>query len=241
MVFHTCILLFKQKRYKFSTFVPGSHLLTAKLKIFKPTSLALPREKSLAMTNAKEHVTPQVCNSFVPDSILRMMPRLDAEELAASKSRIRQKIQLVDGTTIDLSPKTFKPARPLHEEQRADIKVNVRQLQLKERFYNHVLHFFYKVDEPYLRLPIWRITQVFQGPDQQHLMVRWTIDRPEDAQVHRETLELAFTKVASKLRHFLAIHMNLRSTPTIVFEHEDYSATSLVESLNVRDQCAKDS
>ena len=122
-------------------------------------------------------------------------------------------------------------ARPPHQIEKLNDLVAVRKIRQETRLFAEIFKLTMQTTDPFIRLPIWRLTKVLLSPDHQYLTAKWTIDDPKDLEKYAKTLSEAFIKHCSVIRAKLAINLQMRCVPHIRFSYEDYSEIAFDKSM----------
>ena len=164
------------------------------------------------------------CAKLIPDSILRASRTLKRkEELQNSVSR-GKKIEYLDGRVSSLDSRKNPKARvQLKAQCKKDQQISVRQIRWKGRLMAEILNIFHKeVSNPFLRLPVWRITRLEQSTDYQYCTIFWTIDHQDERQLYFSAISEALINSDSILRFHLSRAFQLKIIPNIRFLFENY-------------------
>lgn len=182
--------------------------------------------------------SPEACGRFVPDHIARSIPRLQRQKLLEDALVESRRVKLVDGTIAELPSRNqrLRPRPQIRAEEKKCAQISVRMARTRERIYSEIVGILSTdVKDPYIRLPVWRVSRVEQSSDYQYCVIRWTIDDQEDHRLYRKNLETALSATSSTIKYQLARKLSLRVAPTVRFEYEDYTAHKIAEMLHCKE------
>lgn len=180
-------------------------------------------------------LTAQTCAQFVPDAIVRHIPHLRKEKLLDDKIYSSRRVELVDGSVAEMPSVAgrIRPRQQLKALEKRDTQISIRQLRTKERIYREIVAIMHdKINNPYIKLPVWRITRVEQSSDYQYCTVRWTIDDTSEHERYFGLLKKALDDCAAVIRFQLAHRLSLRAAPTVRFLYEDYSTAIFTNDID---------
>lgn len=195
-----------------------------------------PTQHSVYMTeNLDSVINLKNCSKFVPDSILRRIPRLRREKRLEDSLCQSRKVKLVDGSYAQLSSakERLRPRPQLKYQEKRDVQISIRQMRVSQRLYSEIHNILaLSIKDAHIKLPVWRLTRVQPSPDYRTCVAFWTIDDPEDHKIYYESLSLAFSNITSAVRHRLSSRLSFGFTPSLSFKYEDYSALVLAEAVS---------
>lgn len=206
--------------------LPGADLWTAKVLLRRsvPHSAAVRSVPSDAISSRS-------CARVIPDSLLRLSARMRSDgehEMDLARAR---RVELVDGKVLRLHKRPRAVASPCPQGSEREAQHCIQRQRFCAKVYESVLHFVSRCNEPYLRLPVWRLARIQQSTDMKILTIVWTIDSVDEARQYREGLCRAWLRIAPELRHRLATGFSLRFVPHLRVEYKDATAVDLAHRL----------
>lgn len=203
--------------------------------LVKDARLQINASRSRGKTE-KEIVLKEILNMpvealapYIPSRITRSLPGLEREAMRIEKLRSVQKVQLIDGSMLDVHDgrrERVTPTKQLKVVQKLENHMSIERSRTRERLYNEILRIVAEEStDPYLRLPVWRITRLEHSVDYRFCTVRWVIDDADDFKRYFEPLRTALNQSNSFIRHILATRNSLKVTPYIKFVYENYSSS----------------
>lgn len=162
---------------------------------------------------------------------MRLSAKLRAEEISNLKLVEACRIKLVNGEKVRLRGSANSIASSHSQGSRDETKAGVNRQRFCSRIHGFVLQFAAGSDDPYLRLPVWRLARVEQSTDMRTLTILWTIDDPDEARRYQEPIRQSWARASSNLRHQLASRFSLRFAPNIQIKYEDFTAINLAKEL----------
>jgi ribosome-binding factor A len=210
--------------------LPGLNI-NATLDVLKPPH----QEASLSIRQVDQQLSAESCAKFIPDQIIRSLPRLRRKNMLEDKIRANQRVMLVNGSYCELhgDKRPLRPRAQLKTLEKQNEHRSVRQLRTQERLYCEILAIIAgSIQNPTLKSSFWRVTRAEPSSDYQYCVVRWTIDDPVDYINHHEQVKTALATISTSVRYELAQRLSLRRAPQIRFEYEDYTAISMADAID---------
>jgi ribosome-binding factor A len=224
---------FLHHHFRSTSSLPGL-AITAKLVVLREK----PSVGIVDVRLAEKSQSPEACGHFVPDHIARSIPRLQRQKLLEDALVESRRVKLVDGTVAELPSRNqrLRPRPQIRAEEKRCVQISVRMARTRERIYSEIVGILSTdVKDPYIRLPVWRVSRVEQSSDYQYCVIRWTIDDQEDHRLYRRHLETALSATSTMIKYQLARKLSLRVAPTVRFEYEDYTAHKIAETLQYKE------
>ncbi|PJF17390.1 Ribosome-binding factor A [Paramicrosporidium saccamoebae] len=215
--------------FRFASSLPGLNIAARLIVLREKPSVGI-----VDVRSAEKSQSPDACGQFVPDHIIRSIPRLQRQKLLDDALVESRRVKLVDGTVAELPSrsKRLRPRPQIRAEEKKCAQISVRMARTRERIYSEIVGILSTdVKDPYIRLPVWRVSRVEQSSDYQYCVIRWTIDDQDDYRLYRKNLEAALAATSATIKYQLARKLSLRVAPTVRFEYEDYTAHKIAEEL----------